>query len=163
MWKKTWKKSTTTAFIIAAIFSLAACSVHDGKGMVTGTVTPASLIDAQIAPQVIPLGLTAGSLCPTFTTPFDLIVLPVPESRAFLSSVTVRLTDGSSVGGPAVTFPQPILTHIFGSTLVVGPRTFSFAPQFGCSVFVPRMLVADLVITDSNGVERLMTTTATVK
>src|SRR5262245_4181268 len=154
--------SKVNAILIAATLSLASCSVGPGKGMVTGTVTPASLIDAHISPAVISVGVTTATLCPTFATPFDLVIVPTAESRAFLDSVTLRLVDGSSVGGPAVTFPQPALTHIFGSTLIVGSRTFSFLPQFDCG-FVPRALQADIVIVDDKGVERQMTATATVK
>jgi hypothetical protein len=40
--------------------------------------------------------------------------------------VTIRLIDGSNLGGPMLTFPQPQLSSQFGSTRVVAGATRAF-------------------------------------
>src|SRR5215208_4543298 len=40
------------------------------------------------------------------------------QNDLFLDGVTLRLIDGSSVGGPSVTFPRSGLDAQFGSTLI---------------------------------------------
>jgi len=68
-----------------------------------------------------------------------------------------RHGDGSSVGGQTVTFPRAQLNQMFGSTLPVDGRTFTFQPSFGCGRTKPRSIAADIVIVDTAGNARTLT------
>jgi hypothetical protein len=81
-----------------------------------------------------------------------------------LSHVTLQLIDGSHVGGPMVTFPQPALANEFGSTIIVAgtTRTFNFRPQFGCGP-TPVGIVADVIVSGEDGATQTATATTTIK
>ena len=71
-----------------------------------------------------------------------------------LNSVTIHMIDGSNLGGPSITVPQPELAARFGSTLIVSTSTRDFAlrPDFGCIVRVPTALSGSAVLIDQRGV-----------
>ena len=150
---------------VGAALLTTSCSDPGGKGKVTGVVTPTATIGAQIAPQAISLDGFSTLNCPIgiFSTRFDLLISASASSRAFVDSVTVRLADGSNLGGPSVTFARPDLDRLFGSTLIVGTATFPLQPQFECLLSRPSGLVADIIIIDANGNPQQVTATATVK
>ena len=71
-----------------------------------------------------------------------------------LNSVTIHMIDGSNLGGPSITVPQPELAARFGSTLIVSTATRDFAlrPDFGCIARVPTALRGSAVLVDQRGV-----------
>jgi hypothetical protein len=82
-----------------------------------------------------------------------------------LDQVTIRLLDGSHVGGPAVTFPRPGLTNEFGSTVIVAgdTRRFLFRPYFPCGAGRAQAVAADLSFVDLGGVPHGMTVTTSLR
>jgi hypothetical protein len=72
--------------------------------------------------------------------------------------VTIQLINGSNLGGPMITFPQPRLTDEFGTTLVAAGhrRTFRFYPRFPCGE-PPRAVAADLTLVDLSGATHRLT------
>jgi hypothetical protein len=59
-----------------------------------------------------------------------------------------------------ITYPQPDLARMFGSTHVVQSRSFAFRPVFGCGVIRPSTLTADVELLDSAGTRRMVTASA---
>jgi len=88
---------------------------------------------------------------------FDIVV--VASTTMNLTHVTIRLIDGSTVGGPMVTFPQPALTTQFGTTRVLAgvARTFTFRPQFSCGARRPHHVEAQLALLDPAGAPHRVT------
>jgi hypothetical protein len=78
-----------------------------------------------------------------------------------MDSVTLRLINGETVGGPTITFPTPDLNRMFGPTVVVGRRAFTFRPQFGCQVGRPQSIAVDVVLSDGKGNSQLVARKAT--
>jgi hypothetical protein len=125
---------------------------------------PSSALTVAIVPQPLRLHPVAGGRCPfltPFTTDFDLLIDHHGGRDLFVDQVTIRLLDGSNVGGSPVLMSAVDLASRFGSTNIrSGIRgRFAFQPRFGCDVFVPRQLRADVVLRDRSGarqVTRLM-------
>jgi len=96
------------------------------------TFAPTPTLDSQIVfPSTLPIIVIPGNACQTaqeiaVATSFDIVVIPSPQTDVFMDSVTLRLINGESVGGPSVTFPTPDLNRMFGPTVVVGRRAFTF-------------------------------------
>jgi hypothetical protein len=78
----------------------------------------------------------------------------------FVDRVTVRLIDGTNLGGPAITFPRPELNQMFGSTQVIGTRAFAFQPLFGCLRTRPLSIAADVAVVDSTGATQIVSANA---
>jgi hypothetical protein len=93
-------------------------------------------------------------------TSLDIVVIPPPQTDVFMDTVTFRLIDGESVGGPSITFPTPDLNRMFGPTVVVGRRAFTFHPQFGCQVGRPRSIGVGVVLSDGKGHSQTVAGTA---
>jgi hypothetical protein len=70
-----------------------------------------------------------------------------------LDSVTIHMIDGSNLGGPSVTIPQPQLTTRSGSTLINAGTTRDFAlrPDFGCIGTRPTALRGSALLLDNRG------------
>jgi hypothetical protein len=70
-----------------------------------------------------------------------------------LDSVTIHMIDGSNLGGPSVTIPQPQLATRFGSTLINAGATRDFAlrPDFGCIGRPPTALRGSALLLDNRG------------
>ena len=68
-----------------------------------------------------------------------------------VDNVTFRLITGESVGGPMITYPQPQLAGMFGTTAVAPKRVFRFPLEFGCNVHRPRSIAADVILIDRAG------------
>jgi hypothetical protein len=68
-----------------------------------------------------------------------------------LDSVTIHMIDGSNLGGPSVTIPQPQLATRFGSTLINAGTTRDFAlrPDFGCIGRAPTALRGSALLLDN--------------
>jgi hypothetical protein len=117
-------------------------------------VTP--LVATSIVPTRLALTPLFGAGCLTFpslTTRFDLVVVHGGTSDLFMREATIRLLDGTHLGGSSLVMSSADLTARFGSTLIVagGRRTFRFDPQFGCGSFVPLSLGIDLLLLDPAG------------
>src|SRR3989442_1571845 len=114
---------------LGATLTLASCADtgQSGGATLSTLVSPTFTVGAQISPQRLPIANAVTIGCPLVpTTNFDLIVLPSPFARVSVETVTLRLIDGTSVGGPMLTFPRARLNRMFGSTLVVARRVFTF-------------------------------------
>jgi hypothetical protein len=128
-----------------------------GSYISSGGLAPTVPIDAHISPMVLPFfTVLPTTVCPTprgftLTTSFGLVVTPPKQTKMSLDSVTVRLIDGESLGGPSITYPRPQLAQMFGSTVVVPTSVFTFQPEFGCLVVRPQSIVAEVILLDSTG------------
>jgi hypothetical protein len=94
-----------------------------------------------------------------------LLVISTGPSTSSLDSVTLRLNDGSLLGGPSVTFPQPDLQRMFGTTVVFGTRTLTFRPGFVCdpSTAPVRSIGATVQMVDRANGRSVVTATAAVQ
>jgi hypothetical protein len=146
--------------ILVAALAVAACDDVISRRGTSIAFSPTPEIAAQFSPQVLPFALVTSSCAvgPVFTTGFNLVIFQ--ERPSFLDQVTVHLLDGTSVGGPAITFPRSQLNGMFGSTLVVSSRAFPFRPQFACGLGRPRSIRADVVLIDANGSSRNVSVSA---
>ena len=59
-----------------------------------------------------------------------------------------ELIDGSTVGGPTITFPQAQLAGLFGSTVIVGTTRLTFNTQFTCGTRLPQSIAADIALVE---------------
>jgi len=146
--------------ILVAALAVTACDDVISRRGTSIAFSPTPEIAAQFSPQVLPFALvtSACAVSPVFTTGFNLVIFQ--ERPSFLDQVTLHLLDGTNVGGPSITFPRSQLTGMFGSTLVVSSRAFSFRPQFACGLRHPRSLVADVVLIDGDGSRRNVSVSA---
>ena len=138
---------------LCATLTLASCA-DSGQGTPTLStlVSPTLTVGAQISPQRLPLSPVVSLGCPLVpTTRFDLIVSPSQSARVSMESVTFRMIDGTSLGGPMLTFSTPELNRLFGSTEIVARRVFTFSASFGCAFRLPRAMSADVVVVDEHG------------
>jgi hypothetical protein len=142
--------------VVVAAVTMAACdrTTNNTSGMFV-TYAPTLAIAAQISPQTLPL-VIATTPCTSgtaFTTGFDLVIVTGPVDL-FIDQVMWRLIDGTGLGGPSITIPQPELNSMFGSTRVVGTRAFSFRPQFACGPGRPGSIAGSVVLKDAEGMFR---------
>jgi len=146
--------------ILVAMFAVAACDDVISRRGTSIAFSPTPEIAAQFSPQVLPFALVTSSCAvgPVFTTGFNLVIFQ--EHPSFLDHVTLHLLDGTNLGGPSITFPSSQLNGMFGSTLVVNSRAFSFRPQFACGLGRPRSIRADIVLVDANGSSRNVSVSA---
>jgi hypothetical protein len=86
--------------------------------------------------------------------PFFRLIINAGVHDLTLDSVTIHMVDGSNLGGPSVTIPQPQLATRFGSTLISAGTTRNFAlrPDFGCVARVPTALRGSALLLDARGV-----------
>lgn len=151
------------AVALAASLTVAvACDTNDNwrstphLATFAGPLATSPLFTTSIVPQRLGITPLFGVRCPTFpsvTTRFDLVVNLGGGSDLFMQQVTIRLLDGSSLGGSPLLVSASDLAARFGSTLIRAStrRTFGFDPQFGCSPFLPRSLAVDLLLLDRMG------------
>jgi hypothetical protein len=156
-----------TTLLLSAMVLFAGCyNSPAGKYSSNLTFAPTPTFDSQIVfPSTLPVIVIPGNACQTaqeiaVATSFDIVVIPSRQTDVFMDSVTLRLINGESVGGPSVTFPTPDLTRMFGPTVVVGRRAFTFRPQFGCQVGRPRSISVDVVLSDGKGRSQSVTGSA---
>lgn len=81
---------------------------------------------------------------------FDLVITSSKDVN--LHHVTIRMIDGTDLGGPTVTLPQVDLVERFGSSHVRAGtrRVLTFRPDFEWTV-PPRGVAADVAFTDDRG------------
>ena len=104
-----------------------------------------------IAPSGVPCPLGGFAFSPSF----HLIVTAGVHDVTF-DSVTIHMIDGTNLGGPSITIPQPELSARFGSTLINAGTTRDFAlrPDFGCVSVQPVALRSNALLVDSRGVRQ---------
>ena len=150
--------------VLLATLGLIACEGGtSARAPLNGPLSPSDVVGVKITPAALTVAASAALACsfgPAVATVFGLEVVPSASRRVTLDRVTVRLVDGSHLGGPMVTFPRPELDRMFGSTVFAGSRTFTFQPSFGCGVSQPRALSAELAIVDENGAPHTVTVSA---
>jgi len=102
-----------------------------------------------VAPSGVPCPLVGFPFVPSFH-----LVVTAGVQDVTLNSVTIHMIDGSNLGGPSITVPQPQLAERFGSTLIVGGATRDFAlrPDFGCIARLPTALRSSALILDQRGI-----------
>jgi hypothetical protein len=150
---------------IVCICTLTACD-PGGKGAVTGVITPSPLDDlvATIRPASFVNIPAFGLPCvlPSADLAFN---LAITTSRTVdLNRVTLRLGDNSNIGA-SITFPSPLLTERFQTTLIPGgsTRVLTFNPPFGCAVLPDSLIFADIFLTDSFGSARTLTVSSALR
>ena len=146
---------------IACLSALTACDVR-GKGAVTGVITPSPLDDlvATLTPSAFAPRPVVGPPCIVSDRTSLLFDLAITTSRTVdLNRVTLRVGDGSTLGGASITFPAPLLTDRFQSTVIPAgaTRVLTFDPPFGCAVLPGSFIFADIFLTDSFGSSRQLT------
>jgi hypothetical protein len=140
--------------IVVATVAMAACDRTTNSGGTLIASAPAPTIAAQISPLTPPLLVATTTPCVSgiaFTTGFDLVIVQTGAVDVFVDQVTLRLIDGSGLGGPSITIPQLQLMSMFGSTRVAGTRAFPFQPQFACALTRPGSIAGKVVLTDADG------------
>jgi hypothetical protein len=144
--------------------TLASCQdAQKGKFSYTESFVPTPPIGLQIVQQVLPVPAVSCALGQSFTIPFTLVIVSPSQFDLSLDRVTFHLIDGTNIGSPAVTFPRPGLTNMFGSTLVIGTTAFTFTPDFGCVVTQPQSIAADVELIDRTGSKRILTARAELR
>ncbi len=111
----------------------------------------------EIAPFAGPPVTARGCGGRPYVTPA--LNLGIVASRTVnVDHVTLRMLDGSSLGGPMVAFPQAGLTNEFGTTVVAAgqSRHFWFYPSFPCGG-VPYAYTAELALVDTTGATHALT------
>jgi len=157
---------------LAAALTCAACA-NDNWQSTPHLVSFASPIGAtlpvtlSVVPQTLGITPLVGIRCATFpsvTSQFGLVVNVVGGRDLFMQQVTMRLLDGSHVGGSPLLVSAGDLSARFGSTIIPAGtrRTFTFDPQFGCGTFVPVSLFIDIILVDNVGSQHAMTVTAPI-
>jgi hypothetical protein len=151
--------------LLTGAIALAGCNTT-GKGTygsVSAPTTALSGVAVTIAPSgFFPAGVV-GVPCATVAVPA--VDLAITASAAVtVDQVTLRLGDGSHVGGPSVTFPNATLTSQFGSTFIAAnsTRLLVFNAPFGCTFLPTDFIFADLLISDSSGNTQAMTVSSAV-
>jgi hypothetical protein len=135
-----------------AFVLLAACDRENRPFSRVHVIGPTLAVRTAIVPQTLILNPSAGGRCP-FTTAFDLLIDHHGRNAVFLDQVTIRLLDGSSVGGSPVLMSAADLAARFGSTQVPPgvTRRFGLQPRFGCDTFLPRSLRTEIMVRDVSG------------
>jgi hypothetical protein len=149
--------------VCAAAIATSACDNNNGVGRVSTAPTAAAFVI--VSPSLINLTALGGFNCPGqgFSPSFNLIVTASGSSQS-MSAATFTLIDGTTLGGPSITIPSPQLRSQFGSTVIVGgtSRTFAMNPIFSCPgipVVTPHSMRATVVLTDTQGREEAFSTT----
>jgi len=90
--------------------------------------------------------------------PFFHLIINAGVRDVTLDSVTIHMIDGSNLGGPSITIPQPELATRFGSTLINAGTTRNFAlrTDFGCVARLPTALRGSALVVDPRGVPQTL-------
>jgi hypothetical protein len=150
-------KHAASLLTAALVVTLTACDRENRHFPHVDVIGPTPSLTAVIVPGVLTLNAIAGRRCP-FTTAFDLVIDHQSGNDLFMEQVTIRLLDGSNVGGSPVLMSSVDLAARLGSTRVRSGTTsrFGFAPRFGCETFRPHSVRTDLLLRDASGVQQTM-------
>jgi hypothetical protein len=128
---------------VLAGFAASGCSSGDWFVYVNPSSSPA--FTAFIRPAS---GISSAIVTGPLQVPCDVVI---SASRTIdVQQVTIRLTDGSSLGGPMITFPQPQLSSQFGSTRVVAGATKAFTLPCMAASFASTILIGSVSGVDSS-------------
>jgi hypothetical protein len=147
------RSSAIASGSLAAALALSACSgggvIIAPSGAATAGVVSASIGVSATAPG--PFVNYGCAVIPQAAPSFDIIV--TTTRTADLESVTIRLINGSELGGPMITFPKAPLTTQFGTRRIVAgtPRTFTLSPQFVCGPTRPQSVAASIAVVEPTG------------
>jgi hypothetical protein len=144
-------RATKSAFVCFVVVLLAGCDASSSHPNTSGDIGFRPSAAAQLQMTVAgPLGVTSSACIPgnSFTPSLTLVITPQPSFNASIDSVTFHLIDGSAGGGSSITFPRPQLTQLFGTTVIVGTRSFPFVPPFVCPQVSLRAIDADVLLDD---------------
>ena len=149
----------SAAWLLMGALAIAACDRQNSSFSRVQVTGPTAALAGAIVPQPLVLSPVAGARCPfltPFTTAFDLLIDHQGGTDLFIEQVTIRLLDGSNVGGSPLLMSSADLAARLGSTRVRPGQTsrFGFTPQFGCSAFRPRSLRVDVVLRDAAGMQQ---------
>jgi len=149
--------------VTALVMCLAACD--DGHGIAVGAGTFSPLAPALTASIARLSGTPASFGCLPGTQavlPFNLVITAL--NAVNVNQVTIQMLDGTHLGGPMITFPQPELTLRFGTTLILArtTRIFPFRPVFVCDVRFQPVIVANIVFLDGAGRQDEITVTGSL-
>jgi len=146
------------AFVAAAMLTAACDDNNDSTKTPLVSFAPlASTLPftTAILPPRLGIAPIFGFGCPVFpavTTRFDLVIVSAGRDL-FMNELTIRLLDGTHVGGSPLLVSTRDLNAKFGSTLIPAGsrRSFAFDPQFGCGRFAPVFLGADVILSERSG------------
>ncbi len=149
--------------VAALAIALSACDggAAVGVGVIATAPSASPAVTASIS-TVPPAPAFRGFGCfgpSQVAVAFDVVIVINVSMPMRLNDVMMQLIDGSHVGGPMVTFPQPSLTTQFGTTDVLAgiARPFRFSPQFQCDAHRADHVAAHLTLLDSRGASRGVT------
>jgi len=157
------RSSAIASGSIVAALTLSACSggvIVAPTGASTAAVVSASIgVTAAPAAPFVNHGCAVGQEA---ALSFDIVVMTT--KTADLESVTIRLINGTELGGPMITFPKAPLTTQFGTTRIVAgtSRTFTLSPRFVCGPDRPQSVAADLVVVEASGAVHSVTVSRTL-
>lgn len=141
---------------VAAAAAVAASACGDTPTKILAGPSLSAVFSASIMPPVAPAPsspfVSFGCAVPPQVAPsFDVVI--VSTIGVNLHEATFRLINGTLLGGPMITFPQPQLTSQFDTVFIAAgtPRTFTFSPHFLCGADPVTAVAADLVLAESNG------------
>lgn len=160
------RRQVIACAVCAVCVTASAC---DESTEAVNPLPTSSMITASIAevPSQLPVEQPAfvnfGCLATSLT------YAPRPLSRRFdivitaltpvdVDSVTIQMLDGTSLGGPMLTFPRAKLTERFGDLRVAAgiPRRFGFDSQFPCGTSATSVL-ADIGVRYPRGGMQVLT------
>jgi len=147
--------------LVLAAGVLVACdrTTNENTSIVVAPTSASGAIAVQLVPHSLPVGVVTTTPCAAvsaFPNGFDLVIVQTPPVTMSLDQLTLHMSDGSS----PITFPNQLLTTMFGSVLVVGTRTFDFQPQFVCGLTPPGSIIGTAVLKDAAGHTRTVSVTA---
>jgi len=150
-------RTAVMSLVVGGAMLFTACDGGTAIGVApaSNTTVPASVTIVQ--PAQGPFSTVICSNSSFFVPHVDLFLSAVRPVR--MDTVTFQLIDGSHVGAPAVTIPQPSLSASFGS-LFIAPgttRAFTFHPQLPCGGTGPRPLLVAVTLIDDHGVSQTVT------
>jgi hypothetical protein len=152
-------RSKYAAWLLMGTLAVAACDRPNRSFSRSPLIGPTPVVGAVIVPQSLVLAPATGPRCPfltPFTTAFDIVFDHQGTADLFIDEVTIRLLDGSNVGGSPLLMSSADLAARLGSTRIRPGLTtrFGFTPRFGCNAFLPRLLRTDVVLRDASGMRQ---------
>ena len=154
-------------FLVAGLsVTLTACSSGGGTTATPMSPSAAPVVTAKITqPASSPMAAFVGGGClvgarlTPITPTFDIVV--VSTGTITMQELTLAMNDGTHLG-PTITFPQPNLTSLFGSTVILAgsPTLFTIRPDLTCGSTPLRSVSAGITFRDSAGAIRTVSASA---
>jgi hypothetical protein len=154
------------AALLSAMVSACAFSGCDRSTTPGAALGPAPVPAGVLVITAGPIAINPAVLCATsglLTTDLNVVVSST-GARLSVDQVTLHLIDGTNIGGPGVTFPQPDLNARFANTVVLAgsSRTFGLTPTFRCGMAAPRSVQGEVGVVDASGRRSVMTASMTL-